>query len=258
MRLFDTHAHLTDESFDEDREALLASLPSRDIALVTEIACDVREAEASLALTEKYPYIYAAIGMHPHIAHEVKTEHLDAIKELTKRKKVVAIGEIGLDYHYDFSPRDVQRKWFTEQLELAEELRLPVSLHIREAFGDCMDILRAHKNGLKGVMHCFSGSRETAFECIDLGLYIALGGAVTFKNAKRPPNVAEHIPLERLVIETDCPYLTPEPFRGRRNDPSMVRYTAEHIARVRGCDIEEIAEATYQNGLKAFEIDIEE
>ncbi|OQB22306.1 MAG: putative deoxyribonuclease YcfH [Firmicutes bacterium ADurb.Bin182] len=258
MRLFDTHAHLTDESFDADREKLLDSLHGSGIALVMEIACDVREAEASMALTEKYPYIYAAVGMHPHIAHEVKNEHIDSIKEFLKREKAVAVGEIGLDYHYDFSPREIQKKWFVEQLELAKELRLPVSLHIREAFGDCMDILRAHKNGLKGVMHCFSGSLETAFECVDLGLYIALGGAVTFKNAKRPLSVAEHIPLDRIVVETDCPYLTPEPYRGRRNDPSMVRYTVERIAEVRRSDPESIAEATYQNGLEAFGLELKE
>lgn len=254
MRLFDTHAHLTDERFDPDREALIASFPEKNIALVMDIACDVREADKTMALLERYPYVYAAVGMHPHIAAETQLHHLDEMKALAAHEKVMAIGEIGLDYHYDFAPRDVQKKWFALQLELAEELNLPVSLHVREAFGDCMDILRAHKNGLKGVMHCFSGSLETAYLCMDMGLYIAFGGAITFDNAKKLSAVAARVPLESIVLETDCPYLTPVPLRGRRNDPTLMAHTAAKLAQLQERPLEEIAEQTFQNALRLFEM----
>ena len=193
--------------------------------------------------------------MHPHEAAETELVHLDQIKAYAAHDKVMAIGEIGLDYHYDFAPRDVQKKWFAHQLELAQQLKLPVSLHIREAFGDCMDILRAHKNGLKGVMHCFSGSLETAFECIDLGLSIAFGGAITFENAKKLSAVAARVPLESIVLETDCPYMTPVPFRGKRNDPTLLLHTAKKLAELQEKPLEEIAEATFQNGLRLFEME---
>jgi TatD DNase family protein len=255
MRLFDTHAHLTDERFNDDREALIKSLPENGIALVMDIACDVREAEKTMALVERYPHVYAVVGMHPHEAAETELVHFDQIKAYAAREKVMAIGEIGLDYHYDFAPRDVQKKWFALQLELAQQLKLPVSLHIREAFGDCMDILRAHKNGLKGVMHCFSGSLETAFECLDLGLSIAFGGAITFENAKKISAVAARVPLESIVLETDCPYMTPVPFRGKRNDPTLLLHTAKKLAELQEKPLEKIAEATFQNGLRLFEME---
>ena len=254
MRLFDTHAHLTDKRFDEDRDVLIDSLPEQNVKLVVDVACGAEDAKQVAKLTEKYPFIYGAAGIHPHDAENATLEELDEIAALLKREKFVALGEIGLDYHYDFSPREVQRKWFVEQLDLAKQMDLPVSLHIREAFGDCMDILRAHKDGLRGVMHCYSGSLESAMECISLGLHIAFGGSMTFKNARKLADVAAQLPLERLLIETDCPYLTPEPFRGRRNDPSYVRVIAEKLAELRGCTVEEIAEATYQNGLVVFGI----
>lgn len=254
MRLFDTHAHLTDERFDTDREALIASFPEKSIALVMDIACDVREADKTMALLERYPYVYAAVGMHPHIAAETQLHHLDEMKALAAHEKVMAIGEIGLDYHYDFAPRDVQKKWFALQLELAEELNLPVSLHVREAFGDCMDILRAHKDGLKGVMHCYSGSLETAYLCMDMGLFIAFGGAITFDNAKKLSAVAARVPLESIVLETDCPYLTPVPLRGRRNDPTLMAHTAAKLAQLQERPLEEIAEQTFQNALRLFEL----
>lgn len=255
MKLFDTHAHLTDERFNDDREALIKSLPENGIALVMDIACDVREAEKTMALVERYPHVYAVVGMHPHEAAETELVHLDQIKAYAAREKVMAIGEIGLDYHYDFAPRDVQKNWFALQLELAQQLKLPVSLHIREAFGDCMDILRAHKSGLKGVMHCFSGSLETAFECLDLGLFIAFGGAITFENAKKLSAVAARVPLESIVLETDCPYMTPVPFRGKRNDPTLLLHTAKKLAELQQKPLEKIAEATFQNGLRLFEME---
>ena len=253
MGIFDTHAHLTDERFDGDRDSLIESLPSLGVDLVMDVACDVREVQATLELANRYPFVYAAVGMHPHIAAETKQEHLDAIRRIVREPKVMAIGEIGLDYYYDFAPRDVQKKWFIAQLELARELDMPVILHIREAFGDCMDILRAHK-GIRGVMHCYSGSVETAAECLDLGYYIALGGSVTFKNANKLLDVARFIPDDRLLLETDCPYMAPVPHRGTRCDSSMIRLTAEKIATERNIIADELLDITNENALKMFSI----
>lgn len=255
MGIFDTHAHLTDERFDGDRDSLIESLPSLGVDLVMDVACDVREVQATLELANRYPFVYAAVGMHPHIAAETKQEHLDAIRRIVREPKVMAIGEIGLDYYYDFAPRDVQRKWFIAQLELARELDMPVILHIREAFGDCMDILRAHK-GIRGVMHCYSGSVETAAECLDLGYYIALGGSVTFKNANKLLDVARFIPDDRLLLETDCPYMTPVPYRGERNDPTYTRFTARRIAELREKDTDELCDITNKNGRELFGISL--
>ena len=167
---------------------------------------------------------------------------------------MLALGEIGLDYHYDLSPREDQRKWFAEQPDLAKQLGYPVVLHIREAFGDCMDILRAHRDGLRGVMHCYSGSVETAYECLDLGLKFSFGGAVTFKNAKKPIEVVSALPLDSIMLETDCPYMTPVPHRGERNDPSFIHFTCEKIAEIKGIDPEEMAQITYDNAVRAFGI----
>ena len=254
MRLFDTHAHLTDKRFDNDRDTLIRSLPASGVELVMDVACDVHETYGVIALAEKYPFIYAAVGTHPHEAAGMEQAHLDIIRSQLEHEKVLAIGEIGLDYHYDFSPRDVQKKWFALQLELAQERGVPVILHIREAFQDCMDILRAHRRGLKGVMHCFSGSYEIARECLDMGLYIAFGGALTFANAVKQVETAARLPMDRIVIETDCPYMTPAPYRGRRNDPSLVGYVAERLALIRGMDAERAAEKTLENGMALFEM----
>lgn len=252
--LFDTHAHLTDERFDGDRAELISSLPEHGITRVIDIACRVDMAEATLALTREYDFVYAGVGVHPHEVGDMTNADLDALERISRDEKVVAIGEIGLDYHYDFAPREAQRKWFAEQLELAISLKMPVSLHIREAFGDCMDILRAHKAGLSGVMHCFSGSLETAFEVMNLGLHIALGGTVTFKNARHPVEVAREIPRDMLLLETDCPYMTPVPHRGERNDPSFMVHTARKIAEIRGETLEEVAAYTYRNACDTFGI----
>lgn len=254
MKLFDTHAHLTDERFDEDRDTLIMSLPQKGVAKVIDVACDVREAEKTIQLIEKYDFLYAAVGMHPHEAAETETQHIDSINRYLQHEKVVALGEIGLDYYYDFAPRDVQKKWFIIQLELAIELGIPAVFHVRDAFGDFMDILRAHKEGLKGIMHCYSGSLESAYECMDMGLYISFAGAVTFSNANKLAAVAKNIPDEYLLIETDCPYLTPTPHRGKRNEPAYVRYTAEKLAALRSTNVEHIADITYKNACKVFGI----
>ena len=222
--------------------------------MAVEVACHVDDGEKTLAFCEAHPFLFAAVGMHPHVAGETTQAHLDQLKQQLSHQKAVALGEIGLDYHYDFAPREVQRKWFAAQLELAQELDLPVVIHSREACADCLDVLRAHKNGLKGEMHCFSGSYETAKICLDLGLYIAFGGAITFKKAPRQQEAAAKLPLDRLLIETDCPYMTPEPFRGKRNDPTLVALVCEKLARLKGVPPETVAAVTMENGKKLFGI----
>ncbi|HWR23636.1 MAG TPA: TatD family hydrolase [Feifaniaceae bacterium] len=252
MRLFDTHAHLLDERFDEDREAIMASLPGKNIAYMLEACTQVPDAENTLAFARKYPFVVAALGTHPHEAAGMEEAHLTRLETLLSDKKAVAVGEIGLDYHYDFSPREVQRKWFSEQLALARSKKLPAVLHVREADGDALSILRAQKDGLTGVMHCFSGSYETAKICLDLGLYIAFGGALTFRNAKKALEIAAKLPMDRLLIETDCPYMTPVPYRGKRNDPSLVKLVCEKLAEIRNMDAEEVAQITLENGFRLF------
>ena len=255
MRIFDTHAHLLDEQFDADREELIASLPDAGIARVMEACCDEAGIDRVAGLVARVPFFYGSAGVHPHSADEFRPETLDHIKEALTRERMVAIGEIGLDYHYDFSPRDVQRDCFDAQLALSCELRRPVIIHDREAHGDCMDLLRPYRGRLSGVMHCFSASYEIAKECIDLGLYIAFGGALTFKNAVHQWEIAKRLPLDRLLIETDCPYMTPVPYRGTRNDPRRIVLTLQKMAEVRETDPETLSEALYENSFRAFSIE---
>ena len=252
MRIFDTHAHLLDEQFDADREAVVASLPAAGIAHVMEACCDEAGIDRTVDFVRRVPFLFGSAGVHPHSADEFTPQTLDRIREALTHERMLAIGEIGLDYHYDFSPRGVQRDCFDAQLALAGALNKPVIIHDREAHGDCMDLLRLHRAHLSGVMHCFSASWEIAKECIDLGLYIAFGGALTFKNAVHQWDIASRLPLDRLLIETDCPYMTPVPLRGRRNDPSRIVYTLDKLAELRGADREELAETLYRNGLTAF------
>jgi TatD DNase family protein len=252
---FDSHAHLDDKRFDQDRHELITGLPKRGISYVLNAGADMVSSRKSADLAAKYPFIYASVGIHPHDARNAAKGYLDQLKALARQPKVKAIGEIGLDYHYDFSPRDVQRKCFVEQLELAGQLGLPVIIHDREAHGDIMKILKENRHLYsQGVLHCFSGSWEMAKACIDLGMYIALGGTVTFKNAVKAVEIAGKIPLEYLLIETDCPYLAPHPFRGRRNDPSLVRYVAERIGEIRGTEPMVVAGATLNNAKRLFNI----
>lgn len=253
----DSHAHLDDERFDEDRELLINSLIENKIDLVVNIGSDIKTSISSVKLSSEYDNIFAVVGVHPHEAKDVTLNYLDELKNLAKEDKVVAIGEIGLDYYYDNSPREIQREVFIEQIELAIELGLPVVIHTRDANQETFDIIKeATKEGqLKGVMHCYSGSVEMALEYIKLGFYISLGGPVTFKKSKVSKEVAKAIPLDKLLIETDCPYLTPEPYRGKRNEPKYVRYIAETIAEIKGISVEELAKATSQNVKDLFGID---
>ncbi|MBM7583396.1 TatD DNase family protein [Caldicoprobacter guelmensis] len=253
--LFDTHAHLEDEMFDEDRDQLIRELPEKGVAYVVNVGSTLEASRMSVELATQYPFIYAAVGIHPHEVAQMNREALDAIEAMAKRDKVVAVGEVGLDYYYDFSPRELQKEWFDWQIDLAYNMRLPIIIHDRDAHADVLDILKAKKDKiLGGVMHCYSGSWEMAKYFMDLGLYISLGGPVTFKNAKRPVEIAQKVPLDRLVIETDSPYLAPTPYRGRRNNPAYVRLVAEKIAEIRGMALEEIANITLDNAKKLFKI----
>lgn len=247
--IFDTHAHYDDEAFDMDRDRLLAELPAKGVCNIVDQAVDLRTAELALELAEKYDYIYAAVGIHPENMDNLPENYIDILRELSKHKKAVAIGEIGLDYYYDI-PKDKQRRVFEEQLVLAKELSMPVCVHDREAHGDTLSMLKRYNP--KGVVHCFSGSCEMAREIVMLGMYIGFGGVVTFKNARRSLEVVQEIPLERIVLETDAPYLAPVPNRGKRCDSSMIIYTAQRIAEIKNITTEEILAATCQNAKRLY------
>lgn len=249
--IFDTHAHYDDSSFDDDRDFLLNDLPHRGVCGIINCGTDLASSSASIELSAKYAYLYAAVGIHPELAKDVPQDYLEQLEKLITEKKVVAVGEIGLDYHFeDNAPKDVQKTIFEHQILLAKKYNLPIIVHDRDAHGDTMEIL--HRLKPMGVMHCFSGSVEMAQEVLRLGMYIGLGGAVTFKNARVPVEVAAAVPPERLLLETDCPYMTPIPFRGSRNDSAMIAYTAEKIAEVRGTTVEELLKLTRGNAERLF------
>lgn len=248
--IFDSHAHYDSEAFDGDRDILVSSLPESGVCGVINCASDIASSYTSLALAEKYPFIFAACGVHPHEAGEAKDNWREELKTLCTKEKCVAVGEIGLDYHYDFSPRELQKEFFEFQLRLANELDLPVIVHDREAHEDTMELLRKYKP--KGIVHCFSGSVEMAKEVVKLGMYIGLGGAVTFKNARKPLEVAAFVPDDRLLIETDSPYMTPVPHRGKRCDSSYIPFTAEVLATARESTAEKILDLTRQNANTLF------
>ena len=253
--LFDTHAHLTDEAFDFDRNALFSSFPYYGVRHVVEAACKETDFEKVLRLCDSYPdTVYGALGIHPEHADTYTVETPAKIRSALS-PRIVAIGEIGLDYHYDDGcPKELQKKCFSEQIALSKELHLPVIIHDRDAHGDCMDILRSEKNGLRGVMHCFSGSYETAAECLSLGLYIGVGGSSTFKNSRKLKEIIPKLPLDRILIETDCPYMTPEPFRGQRNDSRLCGLTLRRIAELRNENLETVAETCYANACSLFSV----
>ena len=252
--LFDTHAHLDDTSFDADRRELLESLPGQGLSLVMNPGCSFASSKNAIALAESHDYIYAAVGSHPDAADEVDGAVLEEYRELCKRNpKVKAIGEIGLDYHYEDIPRDIQLKAFRAQMELARELGLPVIVHERDAHEDGMAVVRDFPE-VTGVFHCYSGSAEMARQLVDRGWYIGFTGVLTFKNARKAIEVASSIPLERIVLETDCPYMAPEPFRGRRNDPGKLYRMAEKLAEIRGLSVEEVQAITVENGKRLYRI----
>lgn len=255
MRLFDTHAHIADERFDEDRQTVIDRLAEAGVELMVLVGDASKEEQPVYALAEAHPGFYAATGLHPHDAAAWNDDVRKRVKHWMAHPKSVALGEIGLDYYYDLSPRDVQRRVFDEQLDMAYELNKPVILHIREAHGDATDMLldRCKAGRMpRGVMHCYTGSWESAKQYLNMGLYISFSGAVTFKNAVKPAEVAAKVPLDRILVETDCPYLAPVPMRGKRNEPAFVAHTAARIAQLREMDEDEFALAALENGRRLF------
>ena len=252
--LFDTHAHMDDHAFDEDRAQLLLDLLDQQIALLMNPACSLESSYNAVKLANEYDYIYAAVGSHPDVADEVNEEVLESYRKLcAENSKVKAIGEIGLDYYYEDIPREVQKNAFRAQMALAQELDLPVIVHEREAHEDGMTIVKEFPT-VKGVFHCYSGSAEMARQLVELGWYIGFTGVLTFKNARKAVEVAASIPLERIVLETDCPYMAPDPFRGKRNDPGKLYRMAEKLAEIRGISVEEIHRITVENGKRLYRI----
>ena len=252
--IFDTHAHMDDRAFDQDRDSLLSRLPEEGITLLMNPGCSLASSQAAVSLSNQYSYIYAAVGSHPDAADEVNDGVLEQYRALCRdNPKVKAIGEIGLDYHYEDIPRDIQKRSFRAQMGLARELGLPVIVHEREAHEDGMKIVEEFPS-VTGVFHCYSGSLEMAKWLIERGWYIGFGGVLTFKNARKALEVAGNIPLERIVLETDCPYMAPEPFRGRRNDPGKLYRVAEKLAQLRGMTVEEVQAITLENGKALYRI----
>ena len=251
--IFDTHAHLNDPAFDEDREKLISGLPEKGIGFVMNVGCCLDSSKDCIALAEKYPFIYASVGSHPDSAGEVCEELMQTYLEMSKHSKVKAIGEIGLDYYYEGFDREIQIKAFEMQMELARQAQLPVIVHERDAHGDGMDIVRKFPD-VTGVFHCYSGAAEMARQLVDLGWYIGFTGVLTFKNARKAVETAASIPLERILLETDCPYMSPEPFRGKRNDPGRLIHMAQKLAEIRGLSVEEIIAITTENAKRLYRI----
>ena len=254
MHLFDTHAHILDDQFKDDLDQVIRNIYD-NMALVVNIGCNLEDCPRTVALAEQYDKVYAAVGLHPEDVKTYTPEGWDMICKLAEHPKVVGIGETGLDYYWDTSTKDAQKVLFEQHIDLAKQLHKPLVIHDREAHGDTLEILkRTNAKEVGGILHAFSGSVEMAMEVIKLGFYIGLGGPVTFKNARKAVEVAQAIPLEYLVIETDCPYMAPVPFRGKRNEPMLVQHTAAKIAELRGISVDELIEATYQNGKRIYQI----
>lgn len=254
--LFDTHCHLSDEKFVDDIDAVFENMRQAGVELAVNVGDGSADEQPVLELADKHPGLYAATGVHPQDALKFESDSLDKLRVWLSHPKTVALGEIGLDYYYDNAPHEVQLDVFYKQLTLAREIGKPAIMHIRDGHGDALNLLRAHKNELPaGVMHCFSGSVEVAREYLDTGFYISFAGPVTFKNAAKLPDVAKYVPADRILVETDSPYLAPVPMRGKRNEPTFVQYTAARVAEIRGEDAQEFAERCLENGLKLFNID---
>lgn len=252
--LFDSHAHIDDKRFKDDREETIARAAAAGLVGILNAGADMFSSARAVELAQKHPTVWASVGIHPHDAKDAREEDYDKMRAWCALPKVVAVGEIGLDYHYDLSPREVQRAVFVRQLALAREVGKPVIIHNREAHADTLAIVREEGKGLTGVFHCFSGSVETAREVLKLGFYLSVAGPVTFQNAQKLHEVVRAVPFDRLLIETDSPYLTPEPYRGRRNEPAYVKHVAGKVAELRGMDVEALAAATTENTKRLFGI----
>ncbi|MBO5060090.1 MAG: TatD family hydrolase [Clostridia bacterium] len=254
--LFDSHAHYNDSHFDNDRFEILESMQENNVGYIMNISDSMKSVLKVLDIAKRYSFVYASVGVHPEETAELCEADMELLEEYTKNPKVKAIGEIGLDYYWDSVPRDVQKKWFVRQIELAKKVNLPVVIHDRDAHGDCMDILRSENvRDVGGILHCYSGSVEMAKEILDFGMYIAFGGTLTFKNARKVREVAEYVPLDRIVIETDCPYLAPEPHRGKRNSSLYIHYVAEKLAEIKGISYEEAERVTCRNAKRCYRIE---
>ena len=256
MEIFDTHAHYDDRAFDEDREELLKALTDNGITRIVNISEDIRTSENTVRLSKSHDFIYGAVGIHPNDCADTTEDDIEALRDMAeKNDKIVAIGEIGLDYHYDEPPKDIQKKWFERQIELAASLKLPIVIHSRDAAQDTLDIIKgsaAPSTG--GVMHCYAYSKEMAKTYVDMGFFIGVGGVVTFKNARKLVETVEYIPMESIVVETDCPYLAPVPFRGKRNSSLYLPYVIEKIAEIKGMDPEEVAKITFENAKRLYNL----
>ncbi|MBQ7954697.1 MAG: TatD family hydrolase [Lachnospiraceae bacterium] len=253
--IFETHAHYDDDAFDEDRELLLEQLPKQGIGRVVNIGASLKSCQKTLDLMEKYDYIYGAIGVHPNETGELNEENFAWLKKQCEHKKCVAVGEIGLDYYWDEPERQVQKEWFRRQLRLAKEMDLPVVIHSRDAAQDTIQIMKEeHAEEIGGVVHCFAYTKETAQIFLDMGFYIGVGGVITFKNGKKLKEAVEDIPLERIVLETDSPYLSPEPYRGKRNSSLNLPFVVEQIASIKNVTPEEVERVTYENALKLYRL----
>lgn len=253
--IFETHAHYDDEQFDEDREELLGSLPANGIELIVNIGASIETSKKTLELTKKYSHVYGAIGVHPNEVAELNEDKFEILKKMTLEPKIVAVGEIGLDYYWKEPEVSIQKDWFDRQMALAKELKLPMVIHSRDAAKDTIDMMAAAgAKDIGGVIHCYSYSLETAKIFLNMGFYLGIGGVVTFNNAKKLKEVVEYAPIDRLLLETDCPYLAPVPFRGKRNSSLYIPYIVEEIGRIKKMDNQEIIEITNQNAKKMYQI----
>ncbi len=245
--IFDTHAHYDDEAFDEDRESLLQNMKQNGVDRIVNIGANMRTSRNTVELTEQYDFVYGAVGVHPSDVYDMTEADIETLREWSRLDKILAIGEIGLDYHYPDTDKEKQQKWFIRQLQLAREEKLPVVIHSRDAAADTLAIMQEHGRELGGVIHCFSYTKEMAAEYLKMGYYIGIGGVLTFKNAKKLVEAVEMIPLERLVLETDAPYLAPDPYRGKRNESPYLTYVAQKLAQIKGVSYETVVEQTAKN-----------
>lgn len=253
--IFETHAHYEDEAFDIDRDELLESLPRKGISYVVDVGSEVGTLDKVLALAEQYPYIYAAVGVHPSNTGELSEDRFAWLREKAKHPKSVAIGEIGLDYYWDTPDRSIQKKWFERQMELAKELKLPMVIHSRDAANDTFEMMKASKAETAGaIIHCFGYGVEQARQYLNLGYYLGIGGVITFTNGRKLKEVVEYAPLEQLVLETDCPYLAPVPHRGKRNSSLNLTYVAQEIAQIKKVDYDTVLKVTEENAMKFYKI----
>ena len=253
--IFDSHTHYDDDRYNEDRDEIILRTQSEGVGLIMNVGACLDTSQSSIELAEKYSFIYASVGIHPHVVENIKDGDMEKLYEMSLHEKVMAIGEIGLDYFYDNSPRELQKRWFIRQIDIAKQAHLPIIIHSRDATGDLLKILKSENAGSTGgVLHCFSGSKETMNEVLKFGFYVAFGGAVTFKNAVRIRDAVKSIPDDKILIETVCPYLSPEPYRGKRNYSTYLRYVIEKIAEIRGTTSEYIEELTFNNAAELFKI----